>query len=291
MDYNSLRVYLSLSNTLHFGRASRESNLSPSALSRTILRLEEEVGWKLFIRDNRSVELTPAGLRFRGHAQEVLDAWEKLRDSLAGGEEELSGVIVLYSSVAASSTVLADLLPAFRRKYPRIHIRLETGDPARAIDRVQSGAADITVAALPGSLPRALVFKRVAVTPLLFIAPTADCESASLTRRSPIPWPRVPMVLTEAGLSRKRADSWFRAAGVKPSVYAEVSGHEAVVSMVRLGCGVGIVPRIVLERFSHEGEVRVIDVKPPLEPYIVGLCAHKRRLALPVVKAFWEIAA
>jgi LysR family positive regulator for ilvC len=78
---------------------------------------------------------------------------------------------------------------------------------------------------------------------------------------------------------------------VKPRVYAEVSGHEAVISMVRLGCGVGIVPRIVLDRFAQKGEVRVLDVSPPLEPYVVGLCAHERRLAAPVVKAFWDLAA
>jgi LysR family positive regulator for ilvC len=98
------------------------------------------------------------------------------------------------------------------------------------------------------------------------------------------------MILTETGLSRKRADAWFRALGLKPSVYAEVSGHEAVISMVRLGCGVGIVPRIVVDRFAHEGEIRILPVKPPLEPYEVGLCAPKRRLDSPVVRAFWEMA-
>jgi LysR family positive regulator for ilvC len=98
------------------------------------------------------------------------------------------------------------------------------------------------------------------------------------------------MVLAESGLSRRRADGWFRQKRVRPKIYAEVSGHEAVVAMVRLGCGVGIVPRIVLERFSQKGEVRVIEVERPLEPYVVGLCAHRRRLESPVVKAFWEAA-
>jgi LysR family positive regulator for ilvC len=97
------------------------------------------------------------------------------------------------------------------------------------------------------------------------------------------------MVVSETGLSRTRVDSWFRARKVRPNVYAEVSGHEAIISMVRLGCGVGVVPRVVLERFAQKGEVRVLDVEPPLEPYVVGLCAHRRRLASPLVKAFWDI--
>jgi LysR family positive regulator for ilvC len=97
------------------------------------------------------------------------------------------------------------------------------------------------------------------------------------------------MVLSQTGLSRRRVDKWFRSGGTRPNVYAEVSGHEAIVSMVRLGCGVGIVPRIVLERFSQPGEVRILDVQPPLEPYVVGLCAQARRLDSPIVKAFWDI--
>jgi LysR family transcriptional regulator, positive regulator for ilvC len=202
----------------------------------------------------------------------------------------MRGEIRIYSSVAASYTVLAGFLPAFRERYPNVHIRLQTGDPAEAIERVRNSEIDITVAALPGKLPRDLAFKPVAVTPLLFVAPTLPCEAASLVASRPIRWARVPMILPETGLSRKRADTWFSAARIKPRVYAEVSGHEAIVSMVRLGCGVGIVPRLALERFVQEGEVRILEVEPPLEPYIVGLCAQERRLESPVIRAFWEIA-
>jgi LysR family positive regulator for ilvC len=290
MNYEGLRIFLAVARTLHFGRASRECNLSPSALSRAVRRLEEEVGSALFIRDNRRVELTPAGRQVRRWAREALEEWEAVKRSLASGRGALSGELRLYSSVAASYTVLSDLFRGFREAHPGVHIRLQTGDPAGAIERVQSGAADITVAARPGSLPRNLVFKPIAVTPLEFVAPTVSSEAATLTARSPIPWQRVPMVLSETGLSRKRADSWFRDAGIRPNVYAEVSGHEAIVSMIRLGCGVGIVPRLVVERFCKKSEVRVLDVEPPLEPYVVGLCASRRRLEAPVVRAFWDTA-
>jgi LysR family positive regulator for ilvC len=289
MDHESLRMFLRLTHTLHFGRASRQSNVSPSALSRIILRMEEEVGQKLFIRDNRSVELTAAGSGLRVYAQEVLDGWDRLRGALESGNQALSGELRLYASVAASYTVLSDLLGRCRLEYPGIHIRLQTGDPAEAVDRVRDGGADITVAARPDSLPQNLVFKTITVTPLVFISPVTPCEGAVMAAKTPIPWKSVPLVLSESGLSRARADAWFRKAGIRPNVYAEVSGHEAVVSMVRLGFGVGIAPKIVVERFSLKGEVRILEVDPPMEPYIVGLCAHKRRLESPVVRAFWDI--
>jgi LysR family positive regulator for ilvC len=291
VDFEDIKVFLSVARTLHFGRASRECNVSPSALSRAVKRMEDEVGCPLFVRDNRRVEPTPAGLRVEGWAREVLRDWEGVRRSLADGRGELSGELRLFSSVAASYTVLAGLFRGFRAAHPGVHIHLRTGDPAESVERVQSGVYDIAVAARPGSLPRSLAFKPVAVTPLEFVAPAAASEAYSLTSIRPIPWERVPMVLSETGLSRARADAWFRAAGIKPRLYAEVSGHEAILSMIRLGCGVGIVPRLVRERFSKRSEVRVLDVSPPLEPYIVGLCAGRRRLEEPVVRAFWDAAA
>ena len=290
MDQHDLRAFLSVSSNLHFGRAGREVNLRPSALSRTIRRLGGGVSKRLFVRDTRAVELTPAGQALRRYARELLDGWESFRASLADSRETLRGELAVYCSVAASYTVLAGLIGAFRKRHPGIHLRIETGDPARAVERVSAGFADVAVAARPASLARSLVFRTIAVSPLLFAAPTIACEAAELTAGPPIPWARVPMILTASGLSRRRADAWFRHRGIRPSVYAEVSGHEAVVSMVRLGCGVGIVPRLVLDRFAQKGEARVLEVQPALEPYVVGLCVHRRRLSAPVVKAFWDCA-
>lgn len=291
MDQHELRAFLAVSSNLHFGRAGREVNLSPSALSRTIRRLEEEVGERLFVRDTRAVELTPAGIALRRYARELLDGWESFRASLAQSRESLRGELSVYCSVAASYTVLAGLIGAFRRRHPGIHLRVETGDPARALERIQDGDADVAVAARPDALPRSLAFRSIAVSPLLFVAPTIACDASELTARSPIPWARVPMILTASGLSRRRADAWFRGRRIRPNVYAEVSGHEAVVSMVRLGCGVGVVPRLVLDRFALKGETRALAVEPALEPYVVGLCVHRRRLGAPPVRAFWECAS
>jgi LysR family positive regulator for ilvC len=290
VNIEALRVFISMTKTLHFGRTGQECNLSPSAVSRTIGRLEEEAGRRLFTRDNRNVALTPEGAAFRAYAIDAVEAWERIKGSLAEGGGGLSGQISLYSSVAASYTVLSELFPPFRQRHPKVHVRLQTGDAARAVDLVARGEADIAVAAKPAALPKNLRFATAIVTPLVFIAPAVESEAAALTSRARIPWGQVPMVLTATGLSRVRAEAWFRAAGAKPSVYAEVSGHEAVISMVRLGCGAGIVPRIVLDRFAKEGEVRIVPVDRPLEPYVVGLCAQARRLESPVVRAFWEIA-
>ena len=70
MDIKQLKQFVHLAETLHFGRASEASYISPSALSRSIKQLEEEVGTDLFERDNRSVALTAEGKIFLDYARD-----------------------------------------------------------------------------------------------------------------------------------------------------------------------------------------------------------------------------
>jgi LysR family positive regulator for ilvC len=290
MDYHSLELFLHLSKTLHFGHTSDACNISPSALSRTIQRLEDELGTRLFVRDRRSVEMSESGVRFRDYAREAVESWYGFRDSLASETESVRGEVVLYCSVTAAQTVLSSVFAAFREQYPGVHIRLQTGDSAYAVERILDGSADLTVAARPDSLPESVKFLPLAVTPLLFIAPRMPCLVTELTSMDEIPWADVPMILADRALSRRRTDDWFRTIGVRPNVYAEVAGHEAILAMVRLGCGVGVIPGLVLEQSPIGPEVRTLDVRPELSPYHVGVCVHRRRLESPVVRAFWEVS-
>ncbi len=249
------------------------------------------MGVKLFIRDRRSVSLTEAGKRLRDYAKETLERWDEMREKLVSESGDLRGEIILYCSVTAAQTVLSPIFETFREQHPSVHIRLETGDSSYAIDRILDGSADLAVAARPDSLPGPVLFEPLATTPLLFIAPRISCSVADQVSQVPIRWESLPMILADRALSRRRSDDWFQEKRVRPNVYAEVAGHEAIIAMVRLGCGVGVVPKLVLDQSPLRGEVNVLDVAPALEPYHVGVCVHRRRLDSPVVRAFWEAAA
>ena len=71
-------------------------------------------------------------------------------------------------------------------------------------------------------------------------------------------------------------------------IYGEVAGSEAILSLVSLGCGVGIVPRLVADQSPLKSSLSVLDVEPRLQPFRVGVCTEKKKLKSPVVKAFWE---
>lgn len=290
MDIRLLKQFLTLAETLHFGRAGDLCNLSPSALSRSIKQLETTLGVTLFNRDNRHVELTPEGVIFQKYARDALSQWDSLRNTLLSEAQELQGEISVYCSVTASYSFLYDLLRQFRSQHPRIEIKLHTGDPAAAISQVLKGEEDLAIAARPNQLPTGLAFRSIGLSPLVFIAPEEDPWISPLLKPNleAIDWSSLPMILSERGLARDRVDAWFRQKAIKPNIYAQVSGNEAIVSMVSLGLGVGVVPKIVLDNSPLAKRVQLLDITPRLAAYDVGVCVLEKKLRSPLIQAFWS---
>lgn len=290
MDSHALRLFLSLADNLHFGKTSREQHVSPSALSRSIKQLEDELGAPLFLRDNRSVRLTREGQQFREYALEVMNGWQAIRQAFQQDQLILHGELSLYCSVTASYSFLYDILSSFRQNYPRIEMKLHTGDPAKAVERVQLELEDLAIGARPDNLPADVAFQPITRSALRFIGPQSPQILSDEQLRHPgtESWRDVPLILSEEGLARARTDRWLKNHNIKPRIYAQVSGNEAIVSMVSLGFGVGVVPQIVLDNSPLTARIRIYDIQPPLTAYDIGLFALQKRLKEPLIAAFWN---
>ena len=289
MDIRELEIFLTTAELLHFGRASQVCNLSPSALTRTIQRLEEQLGQTLFVRDNRTVQLSPAGEQFCVYARQAIFDFQNFQNSLVGNQK-VAGTLSLYASITAVYSLLPDLLEMFRKAYPDVQLELHTGAAEKAVLQVESGEIDIAVAALPDRRSAGIEFLPILTTPLIFIAGKQLAVSISQIEDRHLDLGQVPLVLPQAGLSRRRLDRWLKKNRIVPKISSEVSGNEAIIPMVHLGCGVGIVPQLVLERSPFRDDVVILNRMPNLEPYVVGLCSSKRNLQKTLVKAFWQLA-
>ena len=102
---------------------------------------------------------------------------------------------------------------------------------------------------------------------------------------------QTPFINADFGLSRERTDQWFREKGIVPNIYAQVAGNEAIIAMVALGCGVGVVPGLVLEKSPLKEQIDILPVYPELKSFSIGICTMRKTMRLPQVDAFLEIAA
>ena len=280
MDIRSLELFQHLTSSLHFGKTADALFVSPSTLSRAIQRLEQECGAVLFVRDNRKVKMTAAGMKLLQFSQQTLADWQRLKADLDQHQQLLQGELSLYCSVTASQSHLPKLLDNFRHKYPQVEIKLTTGDPALSVSKVMQQEVDAAIAIYTPDFPAELEFKSLGEVPLLLIAP----KETQLSQLSQVDWRQHSVVLPESGPSKRIVHHWFAERGIRPRVYATVGGNEAIVSMVALGCGLGIVPEVVLNNSMVAQKVSRI-VLADIEPYQLGVCCLKKRAEEPAIQA------
>lgn len=126
MKTSELRMYqnfLILTQELHFGRAAELASITQPALSQQIARLEENLGVKLFIRDQRQLALTPAGIVFRDGIAKIISNLDQLaqRTAAAGGEENMA--IAIGITEYASLPVLAGAMSQLQHAYPSARLQ------------------------------------------------------------------------------------------------------------------------------------------------------------------------
>jgi LysR family positive regulator for ilvC len=254
MNFVELEAFAALARNLHFAKAAAAVNMSPSALSRMLTRLEEETGSRLFERDTRQVVLTEAGRTFLEFAQTCLQRRDGLHQELAASTGLLRGSLRVFASVTACYSILPPFVTALDARYPELRLSVETGDPAEADQALAESRVDLALAALsPRSFGRNARYL-VQSTPLVFVASHAHAASQGL------PGPQLPdaelppellgrqqLIVPQKGLARERLDRWMRHHQQHPAISAEVAGNEAILALTHLGLGLGLVPRLVLE--------------------------------------------
>lgn len=296
MDFHELEAFLALADTLHFGRAAARAALSPSALSRLITRLEEEQGVALFERDSRRVELTEEGKLFREFARESVFRKNDLLHRFASRSERPGGILRIYASVTACYSILPPLVEALSAEHPEVRLSIDTGDPAPAADAVRENRADIAISALPDGGFEDLLSHSVRKTPLVFAAakngpygalalPPASIDnepSREETQQREQVLENVPLILPRTGLARYRFDQWVQkrrtvtGEAFSPEITAETAGNEALLALARLGAGLALVPRLVLENSPFAEGLVLYRAGKDFGEYDIGFVQKKQ---------------
>lgn len=142
MDITFIKTFLELSKLRHFGRAAEALFITQSAVSARIRLLEENLGLPLLTRDRNNIQLTPAGIRFQRHAENIVSIWNLAKQEVALDDEDkklisVGGMFSLWDSV------LPDWLARLRLEMPDIAVRAEALDADTLISKLREGALDL----------------------------------------------------------------------------------------------------------------------------------------------------
>jgi DNA-binding transcriptional LysR family regulator len=273
-----------------FTAAAQSLSVSPSAVSKTIQRLEKQLGLCLFTRTTRSLVLTPEGMELQERALNLLRAAEEVVQSAAVARSEPSGTLKVAAPLPIGTRILAPAMPEFRRRYRKVTIDLRLDD--RFVNLVEEG---IDVAIRIGDLPdsnlisRGLAPARVST----FAAP------AYLARRGE---PRRPEDLKDHDCVNFRYQTsgrifrWVFKVGnriveLTPDAGIVVDVSDAVAEILAAGGGVGMLASFIAAPYVQRGLLVPVLEKFAVDRSNITAVWPESRRASPNVKAFVSFLA
>ncbi|WP_203427166.1 LysR family transcriptional regulator [Sinorhizobium sp. BG8] len=273
-----LRQFVVVAEELHFSRAANRLNMAQPPLSQAIKRLEEEVGARLFERDNRNVTLTGAGHDFLVTARKLLGELEEGVENARRIASGVAGRLSVSFIDTAHLEFLPPILRSFRQAFPDVELDLREGTTAQQIELLQSGEMDVGFMRWPGTPVTGLVFQRVQSEPVLVALPTGHTHAAA---------PQVPLaaLADENFIASPRSEGLgfhdqmvglCRSAGYSPRIVQFANQMQTIASLVAAGIGVALVPGSLAAIRRDNVVFRSIEVDAPEHELHIDLVLCRR---------------
>jgi DNA-binding transcriptional LysR family regulator len=288
MELRQLAYFLAVAEERNFTRAAQRIPIAQPAISQQIHRLEAELCETLFVRDRRSVRLTPAGEALLPHARAMLASASHAREAVAAVSGLFRGRLAIGFVQPLPDRRFTGLLGAFHREHPGIELRLIEDETDGLLTGLKSGELDAVLIGL-GSydrLPAGVMSRLVAREPAVAVVapghPLAGRSAITLSalRDSPM------VALTSSSKQRSNLEAACRVAGFAPRIVAETSDLGVIVELIRQQIGVAVLPRSALDGVTTV--VQLTLTRPRLDRRI--LLAWPPGTSPPAVRAFLALA-
>ncbi|MBP6862161.1 MAG: LysR family transcriptional regulator [Neisseriaceae bacterium] len=244
MNLKQLTYVLAVAETKNFTRAAAQCHVVQSALSHQIAKLEEELGQPLFIRNQRQVSLTQAGLAIIEPAKAMLAAKQALIDAVHASQDEVAGLLALGTISTLNSLDLVTVLSQFHAQHPKVSNRLHMGMSGQLLDDLRQQKADIVFIGVPPGdqsmmpWPHQLLGTEELVAIMAPNHPLAQKTTLSLASLSQQPLVDYPL----GSSARRQTDQAFEKAGLKRQVHFEIDHIDWLTQAVANQLALGMVP-------------------------------------------------
>jgi DNA-binding transcriptional LysR family regulator len=267
--------------------AARSLAISPSAVSKSVQRLERHLGVSLFTRTTRSLTLTPEGRELHERALRLLRDAEEIEQAAMTARAEPSGTLRIAASLPIGVHVIAPALPAFRERYPKVTVDLRLND--QMVDIIEQG---IDVAVRIGDLADSRLLSRR-------LAPHRLCAFASPAYLAARGTPRHPDELEGHDTVNLRYQStgqvlrWpfrigERVIEIVPPSGVVVDVSDALVAMLAAGGGIGIGASFIAAPYVARGELVPVLSEFAVERHNITALWPESRRTNPAVRAFLD---
>lgn len=259
MSYYTYQIFETVAEELNFARAAERLNLTPSAVSHAIAKLEDEFGFPLFIRNRSGVSLTTNGTDLLPYVREHLQADDRLRQEV----DQINGLARGALTIGAFESVTIHWFPTiireFRQRYPGISIELIQENSAFLPARVKSRKVNLALISHmekePLPFPTTPLYhdRVICITPADYTPPHRTYMTLEDIRSFPILMPPI----------RDDVDiNWFlKRNGLTPCSDFRIASDHTLFALISQGLGISLFAELIARDCPHN--VRAYPVFPP----------------------------
>lgn len=290
IDFELYRIFYVVANNGNITKASEELNISQPAISKSIKKLEEQLGGQLFIRTKRGVILTEEGKEFYNYIKQAIEYINNAENKFTDLINLETGCIKIGISTTLTKEFLLPYLEKFHTLYPKIDIKIITSLTSDLITKLKSGLIDIVIL----NLNDKNYGNDIDIIKCMKIN---DCFVVNSKYKNLINKEvslkeinNYPLILQSKGSNtREFLDNIAKGKGIVFNPNIELASYSLVVEFAKIGLGIGYVTKEYIKDELNNKKLFELKTKEKIPSRYIGIALSKNHLPNFSTKKLIEI--
>ena len=275
-NLSTYRIFFEVAKQGNISKAAESLYISQPAISKTIVRLEDNLNVKLFKRNSRGVSLTEEGEVLFRHVQEAIHHIEEAENALQKMKDYHIGHLDIGASTTLCRYILLPYLKKFMEEFPNIQINLKNQDSAKNIQVLEAQDIDIALVAIPKHLsPNQKVILEQEVEDIFVASPkyienlkALHGNNFSLFQNATV------MLMDDKNVSRHYIDMYIRENQLDFKQVIALNTMDLLIDFAKIDMGISCVIRSFVAKDLENGSLVQIDIAPPIPRRKIGFMYH-----------------
>lgn len=278
IDFELYRVFYTVATIGNITKASQELMISQPAVSKSIKKLEEQLGGVLFTRTKRGVVLTEEGREFYKYIKQAVEQINNAESKFSDLINLEIGTIRIGISTTLTRQFLLPYLERFHKEYPRINIQILTNVSSELFNKLQMGLLDIVIVNLPYACNSEIEIKELQEVHDVFIVGNSYKKLVGKKMKLG-ELANYPLVLQAKGsISRSFLDKFLADNKVTLEPEMNLASFTLVCDFTKIGFGIGYSTKEYIHDALENEELYVLNVEPKIPSRKIGLAYSKKNL-------------
>jgi LysR family hydrogen peroxide-inducible transcriptional activator len=280
-----LRYFCAVAETGSFTRGAHQERVSQPTLSQQLIKLENELGARLFDRLGRKIKLTSAGMKFLPAAREILSRISAAKALVCVAGTGARDAVRVGAIPTVAPYFLSPVVSLFRQRYPAVEIRVVEKVQGDLVPSLRDSKLDLAVIQWP-VMGEEFVGEELFREPLYMAVPNKHALAGKRTARLGEFRKDAFLMLHEDFHFSETVREVLRKARIRPNIVFESLSFEGILAMVSAGVGVAILPAMATRK--KEG-CSFMSLRGQRESHRIGWLALRRATPSPAQHSFVEL--